>query len=117
WKKAQFLENQDAVRARPLHRLAVNKYLTRSLWVQSGNQMQKGGLAASGRSHDAEKLARPNLQVDVIKSQKPFPALRPVAQAYFAQADFGDLGRDMPLCVADRGGPKLASRTGGAGRN
>src|SRR6202045_542664 len=60
-KKAQFLENQDAVRARPPDRLAVNKYLTRGLWVQSGNQMQQRGLAASGRPHHAEKLARLDL--------------------------------------------------------
>src|ERR1700726_3213366 len=53
-KEAQVLENQDAVRARTLDRLAVHKYLTRSLWLQSGNQMQQGGLAASGRSHHAE---------------------------------------------------------------
>jgi hypothetical protein len=84
--------------------------------MQSGNQMQKGGLAASRGPHDAEKFARPNLQVDVIKRQKPFPALRPVTQAYFAQADFGDLGRDLPQRVANRSRPQLASRTGGACR-
>src|SRR5438445_4595931 len=97
-------------------RSAVNKYLTGGLWMETGNHMQKGGLATSGRPHHAEKLARPNLQVDVIKRQKPFAAVRPVAQAYFAQADLGDLGRDVPQRVADRSGPKLASRTGDACR-
>src|SRR5260370_4527590 len=85
-EKAQFLENQDAVGARPLDRLAVNQYLTRSLCMQSGNQMQEGGLAASRGPHDAEKLARPNLEIDVIKRQKPLPALGPATRAYFAPA-------------------------------
>src|SRR5260370_31908027 len=113
-KKAQLLENQDAVGARPPDRLAVNQYLTRRWCMQSGNQMQEGGLAAARGPHDAEKLARPNLEIDVIKRQKPFPALRPVTQAYFAQADLGGFGRDLPARVANRSGPKLAPRPGGA---
>jgi len=36
--------------------------------------------------------------------------------SYFAQADLGDFGRDLPQRVAHRSRPKLASRTGGAGR-
>src|SRR5260370_12826727 len=113
-KKAQFLENQDAIGARPLDRLAVNQYLTRRWCMQSGNQMQEGGLAASRGPNDAEKLARPNLEIDVIKRQKPFPALRPVTQAYFAQADLGGFGGDLPPLVANRSRRKLRPRTGGA---
>src|SRR5260370_35732006 len=111
-EKAQFLENQDAVGARPLDRLAVNQYLTRSLCMQSGNQMQEGGLAASRGPHDAEKLARPNLEIDVIKRQKPFPALRPVTQAYFAQADLGGFWRVLPPRVPNPNATNLAPRTG-----
>jgi len=74
--------------------------------------MQQRGLAASGRPHNAEKLARLNLQVDVVKRQKPLPALGPVAEAYFAQADLGESRARPAQRVATEAGRNLASRAG-----
>src|SRR5438477_12206564 len=62
WKKTQFLENQDAVRARACDRAAVKKHLKGGLWMETGNQLETGGLVTSGWRQQSEKLRRPDLK-------------------------------------------------------
>src|ERR1700722_6507099 len=57
-KKAVFLEDEDAVCARSLHGLAVNKNLPGRLRLQAGDEMQQSRLAATGGPDDAYELAR-----------------------------------------------------------
>jgi len=49
--------------------------------MQAGNQMQEGGLAASRRSDNAEKLAGLDLEIDVVESEQGFTGLSTVAEA------------------------------------
>ena len=60
-KQAEFLKDQDAIGPRPAHRRAIDQNLSRSLRLQTGDQVQQRGLAASGRTDDAEKLSRASL--------------------------------------------------------
>jgi hypothetical protein len=69
--------------------------------VQASDQVEQGGLAASGRADDADKLPGLDLQVDVVESEKPFTRLRAVAQADFAEADFGSISGCRTPRVAD----------------
>src|SRR5579863_1281470 len=57
-KKAEFLENKNAICARSLHWISVDQNFTRGLAMQSRNQMQQGGLAAARWTDDAKKLSR-----------------------------------------------------------
>src|ERR1700680_3724465 len=80
-EKAQLLKNQDAVGAWSLDPFAVHENLPRSLLVQARDQVEQRRLAATGRPHDAQKLPRLHLQIDVVQGKQPLTALGAVTQA------------------------------------
>ncbi len=96
WEKAVFLEDEDAVGARALHGISVDKDLAGCLRVQAGNQVEQSGLTAARGPDDAEKFARLNLKIDVVESKQALPGLRAVAERDVVQADFRDFARDGP---------------------
>jgi hypothetical protein len=52
-----FLEDQDAVRARTLDGIAIDQDLAGGLRMQTGDQVQQRGLAATRGTDDADELA------------------------------------------------------------
>ena len=50
--------------------------------------MQQRGLAATGRSDNANEFAGTHLKIDAVESEQTLAALRAVAEADVAQADF-----------------------------
>jgi hypothetical protein len=87
------LEDEDAIGPRTLDWLSVNQNPAGGLGLQSRNQVEQGGLAATGRADNADELAGLNLKVDVIKSQQVLTLLRAIAEANFAEAHLGSLRR------------------------
>src|SRR5271166_3536889 len=78
--------------------------------------MEQRRLAAAGGANDAEKLSRLHLQVDMVESKQAFAALGAVTQADVAQADFGNLGRNIAARKHGCGPARFSSRTTYASR-
>ena len=53
-----------------LDRFAVDQHLTGSRRLQTSDQVQQSGLAATRRTNDAEELTGLHLQVDVVERQQ-----------------------------------------------
>src|SRR5450631_1180343 len=68
-KQPEFLEDQDAIGSRPIHRRAIHQNLPRGLRLQTGDQVQQRGLATSRRTDDAEKLSRLNFKTYSVERQ------------------------------------------------
>jgi hypothetical protein len=87
-EQSEFLENQDAIRSRALDFPVVHAYLSRSLPLQPGNQVQQRGLPATRRPYHAQELSRANFQVNIFQRLQRRAAIRLVAQANVLQRDF-----------------------------
>src|SRR5882762_8060787 len=57
-KQAKFLEDQDAIGPRSIHRRAIHQNFPGGLWMQPRDQVQQRGLPTSRRTDDAKKLSR-----------------------------------------------------------
>ncbi len=66
-KQAKFLEDQDAISPGPTHRRAIHQNLSRGLRMQTGDQVQQCGLAASRRTDDAKELSRLHFKIDFVE--------------------------------------------------
>src|SRR5258708_28874723 len=57
WKQAEFLEDQNAIRSRPIHRRAIHQNLPRRMRMPPSEQINQRGISPSRATHDAKKLS------------------------------------------------------------
>ena len=58
------LKNKDPSGIRTFYWRPLNKNISRRLFQETGNDIKQGRLPASGRTDNANKLARQDLQID-----------------------------------------------------
>ncbi len=85
WEKTEFLKDQNPVRARPLNWRVVNQHLAGCLLMKTSDQVKQRGLSAPRRPNNAQKLARPNLKIDVLERGQPVTRVGCVVQGNIFQ--------------------------------
>src|ERR1051326_6996082 len=62
------LKHQHTVRPGALNRRVMHEHLSPGWLVEAGKEIEQRGFAAPRRANDADKLARPDAQVYILKS-------------------------------------------------
>jgi hypothetical protein len=98
------LEDDDAVRAGTLQRLAVKQDLALGWMIQAGDEVEQRRLAAAGRTDDADELAFIDLDVEVVNGRRVVTAreVPPLDAAYRQKRSSGSRHR-LQLQRAPRG--------------
>ena len=68
--QGRLLEHHAAVRARPLHLLAVDQRPPGSRLLEAGDDVEQGRLAAAGRAEQADEIIGLDVEIDVVQRQQ-----------------------------------------------